>query len=73
MKLKSHDCIHDYLGKRSLAEPSLEHFFENTMSNNSPGTCVCVGIAPQFLHDLCRILLIFINMQIRRFFYRSIA
>ena len=73
MKLKSHDCIPDYLGKRSLAEHSLEHFFENTMSNNSPGTCACVGIAPQFFHDLYRILLIFINMQIRRFFYRSMT
>ena len=50
MKLKSHDCIPDYLGKRSLAEHSLENFFEKkkTMSNNNPGTCVCVGIAPQF-------------------------
>ena len=41
------------------------------MSNNSSGTCVCVGKAPQFFHDLYRILLIFINMQIRRFLYRS--
>ena len=54
MKLKSHDCIPDYLSKRSLAEHSLEkeNFFEKkkkqTMSNNNPGTCVCVGIAPQF-------------------------
>ena len=44
MKLKLYDCIPDYLGKMSLAEHSLEHFFENTMSNNNPGTCVCVGI-----------------------------
>ena len=43
------------------------------MSNNIPGTCVCVGIAPQFFQDLCRSLLIFINMQIRRFFYRSMT
>ena len=55
------------------AEHSLEHFFQNTMSNNNPGTCVCVGIAPQFICDLYRILLIFINMQIRRFFYRSMT
>ena len=49
MKLKSHDFIPDYLGKKSLAEHSLEHFFEKkTMSNNNPGTCVCVDIAPQF-------------------------
>ena len=70
MKLKSHDCIPDYSDKRSFTEHSLEDFFENTMSNNNPGTCVCVDIAPQFFHDLYRILLIFINMQIRRF-YRS--
>ena len=75
MKLKSHDCIPDYLGKRSLAEHSLEHFFEKkAMSNNNPGTCVCVGIAPQFFfHDLSRICLIFINMQMARFSYRSIT
>ena len=44
MKLKSHDCIPDYLDKRSLAEHSLEHFFENTVSNNNPGACVCVDL-----------------------------
>ena len=55
----------DYFGKKmSLAEHSLEHFFKKkTMSNNNPGTCVCVGIARQFFfHDLSRICLIFINM-----------
>ena len=41
MKLKSHDCIPDYLGKRSSAEHSLGHFFENTMSYNNPGTRLC--------------------------------
>ena len=63
MKLKSHDCIPDYFGKRSLAEHSLEHFFEKkNMSNNNPGTCVCVGIAPQFFfHDLSHICLLFIK------------
>ena len=76
MKLKSHDCIPDYFGKRSLAEHSLEHFFEKKkpMSNNNPGTCVCVGIAPQFFS---MIYLIFVyyssNMQIARFSYRSIT
>ena len=65
MKLKSHNCIPDYLGKRSSAEHSLGHFLENTMSYNNPGTHVCVGIAPQFFQDLSRILLIYINMQMR--------
>ena len=46
MKLKLHDCIPDYLGKKSLAEHSLEHFFEKSMSkSDNPGTCVYVGIA----------------------------
>ena len=59
MKLKSHDCIPDYLGKRSLAEHSLEHFFEKkAMSNNNPGTCVCVVIAPQFFFSI--IYLVFV-------------
>ena len=31
MKLKSHDFIPDYLGKKSLAEHSLEHFFEKKL------------------------------------------
>ena len=52
MKLKSHDCISDYLCKSSLSEHSLENYFQNPMSNNNPGTCVFVGIVPQFLHDL---------------------
>ena len=75
IKLKSHDCtcIPDYLGKRALAEHSLEHFFEKTMSNNNPGTCICVGIAPGFIHDLSRICQIFINMQMARFPYRSMT
>ena len=73
MKLKSHDCIPDYLGKRSSAEHSLEHFFENTMFYNNPRTRVCVGIAPHFFQDLSRILLIYINMQMRRFYYRSMT
>ena len=48
MKLKSHDCITDYLCKISLSEYSLENYFQNLMSNNNPGACVFVGIVPQF-------------------------
>ena len=73
MKLKSHDCIPYYLCKSSLSEHSLENSFQNPMSNNNPGTCVFVGIVPQLLHNLSRILLIFIHMQMRRFSYRSIT
>ena len=73
MKLKSHDCIPDYLCKISLSEHSLEKYFQNPMSNNNPGTCVFVGIVPHFLLDLSRVLLIFIHMQMRRFFYRYLT
>ena len=52
MKLKSHDCIPDYLCKSSLSEHSLENYFQTPMSNDNPGTCVFVGIVPQFLHDI---------------------
>ena len=63
MKLKSHDCIPDYFDKSSLSKHSLESYFENTLSNNNAGTCVCVGI-PLIFHNLSWIILVFIYIFI---------